>query len=828
MLDSQPQIRLLIAETAPVAEKVRDRVVYELGRFAQFDSPRMLWVALAIIATVMVIYIIAIYRRESTQLPPLLRWLLPGLRLLAFVGTVLFFLGPVKRVDQQIVTDSQVLVLVDTSQSMSVEDETAADGRKVTRAAAIAELLSSSSLIDSLRGQHDVSIAVFDQQLDAVWRWQRKRAVEDEEGDGPQQLDANNWLEQLQPRGAETRLGDALSSALSEESGPPLAGLILFSDGRYNSGIGPLAIAEMAGKRQVPLFTVGVGSTAARRNVRVQELSAPARVYPDDKTTVRALIHAEGFAQRSVNVELFVHEAASATGPSYRLEADRIGRQQISFETDSEVLPLQFEIEPVEIGRLALELKIDAPTDDQYAADNRREVEIEVIEAQSRVLLLASGATRDYRFLRNQLRRDRHVTVDVLLQSAMPGISQDADEILDDFPHTKAELYLYDCIVAFDPDWTLLDAQQVQLLESWVAEEAGGMVVIAGPIHTARWVQSPEHSKIRALYPVTFQKRLTLLDDGVYGSTSPWPIDFSRDGAASNHLWLADTAAESRALWSQFAGVFGCYAVKGPKPGARVLARYSDPEAGISTERPVYLAEHFYGSGRVFYLGSGEVWRLRKMDVGYFEILYTNLLRHVSQGRVLRGSSQGQLLVQRDRYSVGDDIAVQAHLLTPSREPLLASRVIAHVVGPQGTGESVTMRADQNRPGNFLGQFTARREGSYRIELPVPDSLEDQLVKRLQVVVPDLEFDETRRDENLLAALANRSGGKYYAKLKTVSEGTSQVSAVPQLIASRAELKTLRGTPDKTFSLGLNRLLLGCISGALCLEWFLRRSIRLA
>ena len=282
---------------------------------------------------------------------------------------------------------------------------------------------------------------------------------------------------------------------------------------------------------------------------------------------------------------------------------------------------------------------------DQYAADNRREVEVEVVETESRVLLIASGAARDYRFLRNQLRRDKHMRVDVWLQLARPGITQDADQLLNHFPKTKAELYEYDCIVAFDPDWTMLDAEQVDMLESWVAEEAGGLVVIAGPIHTASWVQSPEHTAIRSLYPVEFQRRLTLLDDGLYGSTTPWPLDFSRDGEESDFLWLGDSASESRSLWSQFPGVFGCYAVKGPKPGARVLARYSDPDAGLSVDRPVYLAEHFYGAGRVLYFGSSELWRLRSLGIEYFEVLYTQLIRHVSQGRLMRGSSLGRLLV---------------------------------------------------------------------------------------------------------------------------------------------------------------------------------------
>ena len=65
---------------------------------------------------------------------------------------------------------------------------------------------------------------------------------------------------------------------------------------------------------------------------------------------------------------------------------------------------------------------------------------------------------REYQFLRNQLFRDRYTTVDVLLQSGRPGMSQEARKILDDFPATRQEMWDYDCVVAFDPDWEEIGA----------------------------------------------------------------------------------------------------------------------------------------------------------------------------------------------------------------------------------------------------------------------------------------------------------------------------------------------------------------------------------
>ena len=138
------------------------------------------------------------------------------------------------------------------------------------------------------------------------------------------------------------------------------------------------------------------------------------------------------------------------------------------------------------------------------------------------------------------------------------------------------------------------------------------------------------------------------------------------------------------------------------------------------------------------------------------------------------------------------------------------------------------MKADEDRPGNFVGQFSVRQEGAYRVELPVPGVLDNSLVRRLQVTAPNLEFDKTRRNESLLVAVANRSGGRYYTSLQTAAQGNSNLQPVAQMIESRAETRILRGTPDRDFTEWLNRILLGVICGALCLEWLLRRLMRLA
>src|SRR5262249_21714530 len=134
----------------------------------------------------------------------------------------------------------------------------------------------------------------------------------------------------------------------------------------------------------------------------------------------------------------------------------------------------------------------------------REPVVVKIIKRPLRVLLLASAPTRDYQFVRTLLVREfdkKRLELAIYLQplpgqARRTGIVQDVppDRMLTPFPDTlddqkKSEdalynLANYDVIVAFDPDWTELNKDQVEMVERWVSQQGGGLVVIAGPIHT--------------------------------------------------------------------------------------------------------------------------------------------------------------------------------------------------------------------------------------------------------------------------------------------------------------------------------------------------------
>lgn len=844
------------------------RTRFEWGRIqtlSEWMSPAAAWTLLVAAAVAVLLLAVLVYRRDAEELRPVTAGVLVALRVAALLGLFVLFLQPQWRTEREEVHPSRAVVLVDTSLSMGLSDATPGDSRSAatTRAQQLAAALNHHALLRQLRGQHDVIVLRFDEAVAPITSLARLPrsseggpAADSGQGSsadsqaGPQPgakspglvssdaapavaTDDIDWQSYLKPAGRETRLGQALRQVLAEQRNVPLAGIVLLTDGGQNAGPPAETALELAREANVPIFAVGVGSPERPVNVRVYELEAPERAHPGDPYMVTGFIQAQGLSGQVITAELYM----ATKEPNSKEEL--AGTEQVVLGRDGDVVPVKFQLTPTGTGRRRLSLRLRVPRSDHNPDDNHRDAEIEIVDRKLRVLLFAGGPLRDYQFLRTLLYRDPSTVVDVYLQSAEGNISQEADQILDHFPDTREALFAYDCIVAFDPQWHTppdarvagLTSTQADLLETWVAEQGGGLILVAGPVHAGQalggWIQDPAMGMIRGLYPVDFPRSFTVLERNTYVSREPWPLEFTREGREAEFLWLADTEAENERAWAAFPGVYACQPVRGPKAGATVYAYYSDPRAAPTGQRPVYFAGQFYGSGRVFYMGSSELWRLRRHDEGYFERLYTRLIRHVSQGRLLRQSSRGTLLVDKDRYLLGGTAEIRAQLTNAQLQPLVAPSVSLEVFQPDGKVQTIRLRADPSRPGLFAGQITLLQEGDYRLELPVPESDNERLTRRVQVRLPDLERENPQRNDALLSRLAEGSRGRYYRDLETaLAPGTSDTLAAQLRDCTRTSILT--EAPNPAWEQFWRQVMMFGLCGVLCLEWLIRRLMKLA
>jgi hypothetical protein len=127
--------------------------------------------------------------------------------------------------------------------------------------------------------------------------------------------------------------------------------------------------------------------------------------------------------------------------------------------------------------------------------------------------------------------------------------------------------------------------------------------------------------------------------------------------------------------------------------------------------------------------------------------------------------------------------------------------------------------ATGGRPGAYQGQFAVRQEGAYRLELEVPGAGEEErLAQRIQVRVPDLERENPQRNDALLSEIASRTEARYFV-------GTGEVGDLVERLPARPRITILAASPVPLWQ---NFVTLGILCGLLCLEWLVRKLIRLA
>jgi hypothetical protein len=282
-----------------------------------------------------------------------------------------------------------------------------------------------------------------------------------------------------------------------------------------------------------------------------------------------------------------------------------------------------------------------------------------------RVLLLAAAPTREFQFLRSLLVREqekKRIDVRVYLQGkakqnkkanhpvdvgqlgSFPEKLKAKDDKLDD---KYTALGTFDVLIAIDPDWSDLTKEQRELIVEWV-NQGGGLIVIAGPIHTFHLARSGAKDSLKmieALYPVKLDD-VRLLDKD-RETQKAWRLHFGKVTKEMTFLKLDPEAVGLLAGWEEFFtgekkaekdkallhGFYTIYPVKSVKPEATVLATFSDPAAAISDkEEQPFLVAWAHNKGQVFYISSGEIWRLRQSREAFYNRFWIELIRFVSHG----------------------------------------------------------------------------------------------------------------------------------------------------------------------------------------------------
>lgn len=816
--------------------------------FPETAGGRLVAATLALIAIVSTVRIAVV---EARTVGVASAWL-ATLRLatLATLGVIAF--DPHERRQRDVTEPSRVAVLVDTSLSMA-EPVRVSKEDVPTRSEAVADVLlgteaAGRSLAGSLSSVHRPELYTFDGGLTAHGTMTPEPTLPDtDDGDAdPDRPDATaedaaRLSAALTPGGARTGLGDALTELLRTAGGPTLAGVIVVSDGRTNSGVGVDAAVAAAtgGRREIPVATVGVGDTRRRPDVTIADVRAPREVRfspaseRQDPFDVTAFVTARADTVATGTVTAVLSRRPEGTDAE---TASDLERRDIEVGTDGVPKQVDFAVEPDGSGRFVYTVRIEprGGLEDFDPEDNAAEVTVDVIERNTAVLVIAGGPTRDYRFALPLLDRSPTFDVDVWLQTVRPGdagaVSQDADDLLTEFPPSfpvrpDADAFGedssrprdYDLVIAFDADWSAVGVDGQRRLATWVAEERGGLILAAGDIHQTR-LGAPDQARpqVLDLYPVVPAPPRSLTAAPPVADRS-WPVTLTESGRRARFM---DPRADGPGDEDDVDGpawprLYRAVPTVGIKSLATVYATLDDPTT--AGREAVVVAAQPFGGGRVLYLGSPETWRLRSRGSGRFERFWIGMAGDAAQGR-RRRSAGGLILLDRRDYDVGQTAVVRVERARGGGEDRAAPVLFAF--GPDGepvSSTGIVMKADRLNTRQFVADVPLATPGRYTFRVETGSG--PMLTANAEAVLPAIERQDVRLDEGLLRRLAERTGSRYC----TLDEAAD---VLPALFAESAA-RVVRLDEGRS-SLWDRGWVLALLASLLSAEWLSRKLLKLA
>lgn len=770
-----------------------------------------------------------LYRREFRFNGSPLGWVPAALRSAAVFILVLALSGPVLRKETTQRQLGRVILAVDTSASMNLEDEPVAQAAKATPPGATAsdgtnlEVRSTSQarltraqqlllggttpLLKKLTETQDVELVLLrGQQTQRLW-WYRQGG-KDVSGEMPQRFD-------VQADAPITNLDSTLRDALGPVT--PGTALVVLTDGQHNSPGSPEEFAATMKQSGTPVFTVGFGSEIPPPDLSVLNVVTAESVFSEESLQGRVLISDSLPAGTPAQVRI---TSGGQTMWEQNFSAEGKGERRFDFTFPVKQLPAPAAIErdktlrllnvqvAVQGGRSSLE---------KTRANNSREVALHLLTKKRKVLILDGRPRWETRYIHNHFDRDDRWEARLLLDdySDRPENSP----LQKDFPKTREELLSYDLILLGDVLPLRFSALQIDWLLEFVEKRGGGLILIDGTRTNLRgWSQG----KTASLMPVTWT------GEGLAAGGKQITWNLSLEGERETALRLSDSPSANTTLWPTLPAMLWASSVQA-LPGSTTLARFAPSTADTlvrnvpvsGSPAPDHPAAVFrpVGAGAVLYLGTDDLWRWR-YQVGdlYHQRLWMQLAAWIAAPPFQAEDPRLSIGTDHLRYTPGEQSEIRVRVRNTQGDLVSTAEPRAFLMLDGKEIATLQLEPDPTHFGIYRALTPPLKAGSYEIAVAEsPAAPRSDL--RLSLRVADAgnpEWATLTLNRALLESMATASGGRFLREEQAATE-------LPNLLQSIDRKQT---TVRETL-LWSSWWWFGLVIALLTAEWLLRKRLRL-
>ncbi len=636
----------------------------------------------------------------------------------------------------------------------------------------------------------------------------------------------NRLRDELKSSGDMTALGAALADVLRRKAGVQLAGIALVSDFNHNSGPPPEVFAS---RLDVPLFCIGVGRPESQ-DIAV-DLQLPPFMKKDERSSLTVVLRQEGFTGQQVHLKVSVQRpgqlpsedssaspknpatsAGEGTSSSPGSDGSLILDRPVNL-TDR-VVTVEVPFTPAETGQHLFVAETDILPPEKVAQNNRVTRDTFVREYFVRILFIEDEPTWEWRFMREVFHRDPLVGPEgfrTYLRSADPQVREKNPLFVRSLAIPRRDFFTNDVIILGDIPASAMNPATVEMIQEFVNDMGGGLVFCVGPrFGPGQWAETPLGQLLPVEVPPLTRVRETMFAPQLTAEATL--VDFMR---------LGESQEESLKAWDNLGRLAWYYPVQRVRPLATVLACHPyDTCADGKTRQPI-IAIQKVGRGEVVYIGTNEMWRLRrKFGERYYRQFWGQMIHRLAVQHALGAEKRFVVRSDHREYRTGEEAVITVEAYDADFHPLDATQLseswlVGTLFVPTDSQHQMReIKLTQTRPGWFEARIPLYNAGEYR--LVVKDPLAGQEVEtRFLVSHQSVEFQQPTRNVERQRVLAQLTGGKSYE----LSEWTNLLTDLPQEARTETEIRELEIWNTWPFFIFVVGLLLS--------EWFLRKWLNL-
>ncbi|TWU28110.1 glutamine amidotransferase [Bythopirellula polymerisocia] len=680
-----------------------------------------------------------------------------------------------------------LLLLADSSRSMSIEDSLGNQSRwdALKESLALAE-----DQFAELAESWDVKLYRFAEETDLVKR-------DDSGFQLPETAD-----------GSQTAMGSAIADLLDRESQQRIVAMLVLSDGAQRA-FPPrdeppqVAVARLATDR-IPLytFTYGKPSLGLQSDLRIDDLLVNNVLFAEAPATIQATVTADGYANQTVKVQLLWENEKG--------EMEVVATEPLQISANKRQYPVTLTHTPQSPGEFKIAVAVDAPAGELATTNNSQSSFVTVMKGGVNVLYLV-GAQRvgggpgiEPRFVRTALATypDLHVRYELI------NYRRQQYDLREQLREGNFDVFLVQNV-----DYAGLSRETWEMVADEVGQGAG--LAMLGGFHSfgpGGFRNTPMDDILPVIMGRAERQNFgepPRADMHLAGPVRMKPLPM---GTSLHPIFQLADEDSAKLDWSKLPPLDGAnrFDPRGLKPNAAVVAEADDPQ------RSPLVVVGAWGNGRTAAVAFDTTWRWQ-ME-GHPELqerFWRQLVLWLSRKDDTGGEAVWAHLDQR-RYQRGSRVEFAVGASDEKREPIASAQFQVEIEKPDGSVATVQVTP---RGKEFVGSFDETTlPGDYRLTVSATSGQDYLGTTEARFTIPDrdMELDQPAAEPTFMASLANLTSDSGGAGLAP--------EELPDLLERLQErFEEFEEEVSTQQSLWDSWPMLTALVGLLSTEWFLRK-----